>query len=185
VVTLAGLWRRSPLGFAGAWFLAVLAPTSVIPGATQMIVEHRMYLALAPLLAAAVGAAYAAFGRAAWALFAAAALAGIVLTAHRNRVYRSELALWADTAAKRPGSARAHAGLGYDLGQAGRTEEAVAEYRKALELQPGVIARTDLGDALADDGRLPEAAAEYRQVLAQNPNYVRAHNELGHVLARQ
>ncbi|HEX3729123.1 MAG TPA: tetratricopeptide repeat protein [Opitutaceae bacterium] len=184
-VTLAGFWRRSPLGFAGAWFFAVLAPTSIVPGATQMIVEHRMYLALAPLLGAAVAAAYAAFGRAVWAPFAAAALAGIVLTAHRNQAYRSELALWADTVAKRPESARAHAGFGYDLGQAGKAEEAVAEYRKALELRPGVMARTDLGDALGDAGHLPEAEAEYRRALAQNPNYVRAHNELGQVLARQ
>ena len=49
IVALLGLtlivWFRSPpWGFLGAWFFIILAPTSLAPGTTQMIVEHRMYL---------------------------------------------------------------------------------------------------------------------------------------------
>ncbi|HVW22805.1 MAG TPA: tetratricopeptide repeat protein [Opitutaceae bacterium] len=183
--TLAGLRSRSPLGFLGAWFLAVLAPTSLVPGATQMIVEHRMYLALAPVLAGAVAGAYALWGRRIYVPLALLAAAGAVLTAQRNRAYRSGLALWGDTVARRPGSSRAHAAYGYALQQAGRDGDAVAEYRRAWELDPGVITRTDLGDALAEAGLLPGAAEQYRAALRANPNYVRAHNELGHVLAQQ
>ena len=40
------------LGFAGIFFFAILAPTSLVPGMTQTMAEHRMYLALAPLLCA-------------------------------------------------------------------------------------------------------------------------------------
>lgn len=49
--TVVALWRRSPLGFLGAWFFGILAPTSLAPGTTQMIVEHRMYLPLAAVIA--------------------------------------------------------------------------------------------------------------------------------------
>jgi hypothetical protein len=38
---LLALWRKPPLGFLGAWFFAILAPTSIMPGRVQMIVEHR------------------------------------------------------------------------------------------------------------------------------------------------
>ncbi len=46
-VTIYGLWRRTAVSFAGAWFFGILVPTSLAPCTTQMIVEHRMYLPLA------------------------------------------------------------------------------------------------------------------------------------------
>ncbi len=52
--TLIALWRWPVWGFLGGWFFAILAPTSLVPGTIQMIVEHRMYLPLAALIAGAV-----------------------------------------------------------------------------------------------------------------------------------
>ena len=41
------LWKRSPWGYVGAWFFVVLAPSSsVVPVATEIIAERRMYLPL-------------------------------------------------------------------------------------------------------------------------------------------
>jgi tetratricopeptide (TPR) repeat protein len=40
------LWRNRPLGFLGAWFFAILAPTFVIPIFTEIAAERRMYLTL-------------------------------------------------------------------------------------------------------------------------------------------
>ena len=56
VGTLWALWRRPVLGFLGGWFFAMLAPTSLVPGTSQMIVEHRMYLSLAAVVVIAVWA---------------------------------------------------------------------------------------------------------------------------------
>ena len=40
------------IGFAGAWFFVILAPTSsVVPLADQPMAEHRMYLSLAAVIA--------------------------------------------------------------------------------------------------------------------------------------
>ncbi len=52
--TLWALARRPALGFLGFWFFGILAPTSLVPGTTQMIVEHRMYLPLAAVIALGV-----------------------------------------------------------------------------------------------------------------------------------
>lgn len=48
--TAVTLRRWPAVGFLGAWFLGILAPTSLMPGTTQMIVEHRMYLSLAAVV---------------------------------------------------------------------------------------------------------------------------------------
>jgi len=50
IATVWALVRRPALGFLGFWFFGILAPTSLTPGTTQMIVEHRMYLPLAALI---------------------------------------------------------------------------------------------------------------------------------------
>jgi hypothetical protein len=63
--TIWALVRRPALGFLGFWFFGILAPTSLAPGTTQMIVEHRMYLPLAALAVLFVLAVHAAARRAA------------------------------------------------------------------------------------------------------------------------
>lgn len=58
------------------------------------------------------------------------------MTVERNMVYRSEVALWEDTAAKSPHKARAFNNLGYAYQLTGRNKEADVAYRRALALQP-------------------------------------------------
>ena len=48
------LVRRTPAGWLGLAFFAVLAPTSLVPGYLQTMAEHRMYLPLAAVLAGVV-----------------------------------------------------------------------------------------------------------------------------------
>jgi tetratricopeptide (TPR) repeat protein len=167
-VTAWAAWRRRPEGFLGVWFFAVLAPTSLIPGPIQMTVEHRMYLALAPLLLALVLAAHRLLGRHVLWVGLVAAVACGALTVARNRVYRSELGLWADTAAKRPDNALARYNHGLTLFEAGRLEEAVREYEAAIRLKQGVNDQPEhnnLATALAQLGRGREAVAHYEAAL--------------------
>lgn len=52
----------------------------------------------------------------------------------------------------------------------GRLPEAIAEYRKAVELAPAdPVVRNNLGQTLSWAGRLKEAVAEYRTVVTLNP----------------
>ena len=62
-------------------------------------------------------------------------------------------------------------------------DEAIAEYRKALEIQPDYAhAHYRLGIALKDKGQLDEAIAEFRKALQIQPDDAAAHNNLGFAL---
>ena len=77
-----------------------------------------------------------------------------------------------------------HNGLGYVLVRQGRTEEAVAEFRRAIEIDPHFTAAyNNLAGALAKQGKLEEAAEIYRRSLEEMPSAA-VHNALGIVLSR-
>ena len=59
-LTTVAVVRRHPLGFAGAAFFLILAPSSsVLPIVTEIAAEHRMYLPLACVIATLVIGTYA------------------------------------------------------------------------------------------------------------------------------
>jgi len=182
--TLWALWHRPAGGFLGACFFAPLAPTSLLPGTVQMIVEHRLYLPLAAVLTLAVLAAHAVFPRRALWLGLAAALAFAGLTARRNLDYRSELTLWADTVARRPANAAAHNGLALAHLAAGDTPPALARFADAVRLAP---TRADYlanyAGALARAGRPADAIVRYEESLRLRPDYPEAHTNLALILA--
>ncbi len=175
------------LGFLGACFFAILAPSSsVIPLPAQTVAEHRMYLPLAVLLTGAVVGLYALIGRRT-AIVCCCWAAGLGwLTLARNQDYRSEVAIWGVTAAQRPGNARAQLNLGVVLANAGRLPEAEACYEAALRIDPNYAdAERDLGDALRGSGRSAEAITHYRRALRLQPDLAEAHNNLGAALGNQ
>jgi Flp pilus assembly protein TadD len=191
--TLFSLWRNRPAGFLGACFFAVLAPTALVPVATQTIAEHRMYLPLAAVLAALVlGVGRLAAGRRSLGLAALAAglaLAAVygALTLRRNAIYGSETALWADTVVHWPGNPRAHTQLGDALYRSGRIPEAAEQFERSLVLQPegNAAAHYDLGNCLLQEGRLPEAVAHLAEAARLDPGNSDADNNLGNALLRE
>ncbi|RPJ60650.1 MAG: tetratricopeptide repeat protein [Acidobacteria bacterium] len=71
------------------------------------------------------------------------------------------------------------------LVEKGKYEEAVPEFRRALELNPeDVRSHSKLGIALAGIGRVDEAIAEYRKAMELDPDYADAYSKLGLALAR-
>jgi Flp pilus assembly protein TadD len=191
VATGVGLWRRRATGFAGAFFFAILAPTSIVPGNRQTLAEHRMYLPLAAVIVVVVFGAYqlsAAVRRQRFFHQAALALVALplaILTFGRNEIYRSELALYRDTVIKRPGNASAHTNLGNALRDARHFEEAITHYEEALRLRPNSPqVQYDLAGALSAAQRLPQAIDHYEAALRLKPDYAEAHNNLGIALAR-
>jgi Flp pilus assembly protein TadD len=190
--TLWALWRLPGWGFLGLWFFAILGPSSsVIPVITETAAEHRMYLPLAALAAAAVLGAHALarrLGRGAVGALACAGLAAAValgaVTWQRNTDYASAASLWRDAAAKRPQNARAHQELGLALAKEGRVEEAFAAYREALRLVPNYpTALNNYATALAEAGRHAEAAPLFAQALRIKPGLAEAWLGLGNAHA--
>jgi Flp pilus assembly protein TadD len=186
---LAAMRRRPAAGFAGAWFLLLLAPTSsVIPIVQQPTAESRAYLPLAGLVALAVlGGHRLCRNRLGATLAVAAALAVAcgVATHRRNLDYRDEVVLWSDTVAKRPDSARAHGNLSSALLRAGRTGEARAAAATAVRLRPDYPeAHNNLGIVLAQAGDFDAAIEHYRAALRGHPEHAEAQHNLGDALAR-
>jgi tetratricopeptide (TPR) repeat protein len=80
--------------------------------------------------------------------------------------------------------ASTHYNIGYALQQAGRTEDALVEYRRALALQPAYPnALTNLGVLLAAKDDHDQAVELYREALALDPDLPGAHTNLGIELA--
>ncbi|HEY1765135.1 MAG TPA: tetratricopeptide repeat protein [Opitutaceae bacterium] len=185
--SVALLWRRNPLGFLGAWFLVVLAPSSsVVPVATELIAEHRMYLPLAGVVLAAV----ILLSVAPRPIFvgAAIALAGLLglLSARRVDVYRSGFAFWSDVVSKRPENAGAWNNLALLEAGQGNASAAELDFRKALALVPDYAdAHANLGRLLAAWGKAGEAAGHLRSALRFRPDDAGLHADLARSLGAQ
>ena len=178
------------VGFAGFFFFAILAPTSLVPVISQIMAEHRMYLALAPVIAVAVCGGCTLLERVplrpaarrcgGWIALAAITIVCGSLTARRNDDYRTGLSLWSKTAAESPLNPRVQYNLGLVLANEGNIPAAIQRYREALRLKPDYFeARNNLGIALADTGHWPEAIAEYEEAVRLGPGFSQTHYNLG------
>ena len=183
--SLWALGRRPAAGFLGVSFFLILAPTSLVPGVMQVIVEHRMYLPLAALLIlVGVGVAGWLGRRGLCGLLALAVGAGW-LTFRRNADYATDLRLWNDSVAKRPSSSLAQSGLGTAYYKLGNFPAAVRHLQMSILLNPAV-ARThyNLGLALDKSDRPGDAAAQYAEAVRLVPYFSAAQAELGAMLLR-
>jgi len=78
----------------------------------------------------------------------------------------------------------AHIDLANILFHQAKLEEAIVEYRKAIEIDPNnVIPYFKLGFALQKQGKWDSAAAAYRKAIELDPKFAVGHNNLAWVLA--
>jgi len=200
IVTLLGgtIWalvRRPWLGFLGAWFFIILAPTSTIVPIKDTLFEHRMYLPLAAVVMLVVIGVRAALHRVVNSTASRRMVATVIVvnvtvalgtaTFARNRVYHSAESLWRNVAEARPNNARAFENLGTVLMVERRIEEAIPEYRQAVALDPDFVsARNNLANALSQTQRHEEAIGHYAEVLRVDPLHPEAHINRAHAFDR-
>ncbi len=76
--------------------------------------------------------------------------------------------------------------IGVRLAEKGRLDEAIANFRQAIELQPTLAeAHNNLGNALQNQGQADVAIKHLREALRLKPDYPDALNNLGLMLMRQ
>ncbi len=110
-----------------------------------------------------------------------------ILTWRQCGMYSDMETLWQTTLARNPGCWMAHSNLGFWLHKQGRIEEAIEQYRKAIQLIPNGCGEelNNLGIALVARGRFNEAIENYRKAIQIKPNFCDALNNLGNALAAQ
>ncbi len=85
------------------------------------------------------------------------------ITIPRNRDWKDSLTLWSKTVITSPNSSIAHGSLGRAYQDLGRLEEAIREYKKAIEIFPdNYKAYYNLGVLYDRQGALKEAVANYK-----------------------
>jgi tetratricopeptide (TPR) repeat protein len=170
---------RRWLGFLGLFFFAILAPTSVMPGTRQTMAEHRMYLALIPIVVCVVAAARNGCRGRQWIGAGALAMIGagfIAATARRNQDYQSAVALWGATVRDLPDNPYARSSYGTVLFTAGRPAEAAEQFRSAVRIYPDYAqARADWGTALIVLGRAGEGILQLRTAVQSAPDDPQVH----------
>ncbi len=188
--------RRHPAtAFLAIGFLLVLAPTSSIMPSAHAAVEHRMYLALAAVVAALVFGVERLLqaewvpirpglrGPAAAAVVVMAAGAAAILTADRNRDYHSAEGMWQLVAAQRPANPLAYNQLANLRAESGDDAAAIALYLRGIGLNPdSAMMHTNLANILLRLGRLDQAIAHARRAVELRPDFHRAQDNLGNAL---
>ena len=118
---------------------------------------------------------------------AAAVLIGLMGCTWRQTMYwGSSEALWRHTLSCTSPSAKGHYNFGASLIEAGKTDEAIAEYREALDIKPDMAdAHNGLGIALARRKEYAEAVAHYRKAIALKPDFADVYGNLGLALFQQ
>jgi protein O-mannosyl-transferase len=188
------LVRRSLLAFPFFCVLLTLAPTSsVLPVASEVAAERRMFVPLAALAACvAVGGWWLAerAGRVgSWArttVIATGCLWLVVLgarTVARNAEYQQPLTLWATSVERHP-HGRARLSYAIELLEAGRQDDAIVQLREAVVDYPR--AKFALGRELALRGRVDEGMPHLLAFIADNPtraDRIPARRMLGRIFA--
>jgi tetratricopeptide (TPR) repeat protein len=181
-------WPR--IGFLAAAFFLTLAPTSsVIPIASEVGAERRMYLPLAALATlAAVGgrwlvdrivartarnksnAGHGANVRSLAAGITAVVLAALaVRTLYRNAEYAKPISLWGKVVERRP-HGRARMALATEMVATGDHAAALPLLEEAVRDFPD--ARYALGTELVIAGKIDEGIAELRQFIQARPEHL-------------
>jgi protein O-mannosyl-transferase len=179
--------RYPRTAFVAGSFFVLLAPTSSIVPIQDLMVEHRMYLPLAALTTLVVLGAYQLIvrfaPRAASTQIGACLLLPVVfvsivlgtLTMVRNTTYRTEVALWQDTCAKRPENARSHLSLGTALYREGKKRESLRHYEESLRLHgKSTLVHQNIALVLAELGDSTGALEHYRRAVEISPANYRA-----------
>jgi len=179
------------LVFWAVWFPAALFVTTYGVILVQVVNEHRVYISLVGICAIAglglfrfrealpLEVSDTTVGRRSgrktsfWVLLVVLAVFS-VQTYGRCVVWSSSLNLWGD-AARNGGTWRAHMNYGQALEAAGRDDEALAEFKKAVKMGPYAFAHSNLGLAFMRRGNFSEGIEHLKKSVELWPTSPEMH----------
>jgi len=194
--------RRPCMAVGWLLYVGMLVPViGLVQVGTQIMADRYLYVPAVGLFIAMVWLA-AEFVSSRPRLVPAAVAATVAvlatlswLTWQQQRYWADSETFWTYVVGRYPESPQALNQLGRVHTDAGRRQEAIECYRRAVEAaarqaKPGqraehVGARTNLGNRYLEMGQLDEAMKHYQLALRANPDYGLAHNGVGAVLFEQ
>jgi protein O-mannosyl-transferase len=191
--------RKSPLfAYCSLFFiLNHLIESTIFP--LELIFEHRNYLpSMLFFVPVSVGLCYllgyfAHRKRMKYILSAFVVLLLVGLghsTFMRNFTWKNAESLWIDASEKAPGEFRVHHNLGKFYQDYGFKEQAIEEYKKALEAPVGhrreevIVTHYNLGKLYTDMGDLGNGKTYYENAIEMNPRFISAINNLAAIFNR-
>ena len=174
--------RHKFLSFGLFWFLANLAiESTIIP--LELIFEHRLYLPSTMLILAGVIFLYQLFENKKQMLRLSLIMVTVLLclfTWQRNKVWSSEINLWADVVKKSPELPRAYDFLGraYNIEQ--RYQDAFDVYQSAVRRGiDGVGIYNNWGKAAFNLGKIERAVELLEHAVKLDKKHAESHYNLG------
>jgi protein O-mannosyl-transferase len=203
ILLLLILWagrqgRAREVCFAFSYFVVALLPVLGLVNHYYVrysyVGDHFQYLASMGMLAlAGAGIARLLVRLGLWRQTAGNVLCLALLSVlatlswQQSLMYRDVEKLYRTTIARNPDCWLARVNLGIDLSKRGQVEEAVAQFRQALKIDPKLPeAHVNLGIALSKRGQVEEAAYHYRKAIELGIDEAYApYYDLGVILAAQ
>ncbi len=110
-------------------------------------------------------------------------IALIPQTRAQTAYWRNSITLWQHAAEVTENNYQAYTNLGISLLGEGRINEAIAEHRRAIAINPNFAeSHRAFADALIKGGEINEAIGEYEKAIRIRPNYPDADRNLGDAL---
>jgi protein O-mannosyl-transferase len=190
-------WLFAGLLFFGTTILPLLGFFNVNFYRFSFVADHFQYLpSLGIIVPVASGAILALRALNGWQLAAGRALCATlliglaVLSWNQSQMYQDNETCYRMVLAKNPMSWTAHYNVGSELLQRGQIENAAAEFKKVLELEPTNPlaereARNGLGGTAAATGNLDGAIAQFQRAVQIYPRDAQGHNGIAAILHRQ
>jgi tetratricopeptide (TPR) repeat protein len=171
------------LSFLMLWAFLGFLPYIIVPGSAELMVEYRAYLSVM----AFAGLVALCFEGLAWFTARTCSsknpeiIVGIILavllvfcineTRDRNRIWKTEFALWNDAVTKSPRKARPYLNRGIVHKERGEYDEAIADFSRALRLNRNYVeAHNNLGVVYVEQGKCEKGIAEFNHALRLDPN---------------
>jgi tetratricopeptide (TPR) repeat protein len=177
--------KRPFLAAAGLFYVMTLAPVlGIVQIGGHAAADRYTYLpSLAPFLLLASFAASVFAGRSRLKMFLAAVLFAVLASAtvRQAGVWKDSITLWENSIKSHP-SAEAYSNLGDAYWKAGRKDDALLAYDRAIALDEFIAnPHNGKGIAFLKAGQLEQAAREFKTAMALNPHDAVAHCSLGDV----
>jgi tetratricopeptide (TPR) repeat protein len=168
-------WTKDKLLVFGlAWFLIMLLPRTNIISINRPLYEHWLYLPMAGFWLAIIllMEKIKINKKIIFISLSILSLYFIILTIRRNFDWRDPITFYEKNLVYTPNSFIQHNNLGMAYAEAGRTAEAIKEYKTAISLAdiyPQV--HYNLGNALVSVNKMNEAETEYYKAINISPEF--------------